>query len=203
MGFPVVIPAIGSQAVLGAYAKLKRDPVKYECPANYIPEVDVVIPAFGAAKRIPYALASLADQTYSNIGKITIVDDGSPDRTSDAAKLFGEELGLDLEIIRRERSQGKTPSIKQIARRGNSDKLFVLDEDTILAPNYIERVRVPHYNEKVASSFGIVRPLTRKKKLHSTDRRSSHSLCDCRVPAPRMKNLCLTSLMLRWDLKRV
>jgi len=73
MGFPVVIPAIGSQAVLGAYAKLKRDPVKYECPANYIPEVDVVIPAFGAAKRIPYALASLADQTYSNIGKLQLL----------------------------------------------------------------------------------------------------------------------------------
>lgn len=165
MGFPVVIPAIGSQAVLGAYAKLKRDPVRYECPANYMPEVDVVIPAFGAAKRIPYALASLAEQTYSNIGKITIVDDGSTDRTSDAAKLFGEELGLDLEIIRRERSQGKTPSIKQIARRGKSEKLFVFDEDTILAPNYIERVRTPHYNEKVASSFGIVRPLTRKRKF--------------------------------------
>jgi glycosyltransferase involved in cell wall biosynthesis len=164
MGFPIVVPALGTQFLLGAYARLRRGPVKYECPTDYMPEVDVVIPAYGAAKRIPYALASLAEQTYSNIGKITVVDDGSKDKTSETAKLFGEELGLDLEIIRREKSQGKTPSIKQITRNGKSDKLFVFDEDTILAPNYIERVRVPHYNEKVACSFGIVRPLTRKQK---------------------------------------
>ena len=126
--------------------------------------MDVVIPAYRAAKRIPYALASLAEQSYTNIGRITVVDDGSNDRTSEVAKLFGEALGLDLEIIRREKSQGKTPSIKQVARAGNSDKLFVFDEDTFLEPDYIEKVRVPHYNEKVACSFGIVRPLTRKAK---------------------------------------
>lgn len=163
MGFPI-LPVAGSQLILGGYARLRRDPIKYVCPSGYKPEVDVVIPAYRAAKRIPYALATLAEQSYANIGRITVVDDGSNDRTSEVAKLFGEALGLDLEIIRREKSQGKTPSIKQVARSGNSDKLFVFDEDTLLEPDYIEKVRVPHYNDKVASSFGIVRPLTRMSK---------------------------------------
>jgi len=167
MAFPIVIPAVGSQLLLSIYAKLSKEEVNYTCPDYFKPDVTVVIPAKNEAKRLPYALASLDSQTYE-LGKVVVVDDGSEDETYEVAKMMKEITDLDLEVIRREKSIGKTPSIKEVARKYNSDNLFVLDADTILEDDYIEKVRVPHYSDKVASSYGIVKSLTKqfKKKYY-------------------------------------
>lgn len=167
MATPILIPAIGSQLLLGAYSKFKKQKVNYTCPNDYKPDVTVIIPAKNEAKRIPYALSSLDSQTYE-MGNVLLIDDGSEDNTYEVAKLMKELTDLDLKIIRRKKSIGKTPSVKEAAKKYNSDALFVLDADTILEEDYIEKVRVPHYNEKVASSYGKVKPITKqyKKKFY-------------------------------------
>lgn len=155
-----VAPVLGSQMILGAYAKLAKEKIKHGCPADYEPDVTVVIPCFNEAKRLPYALASLDEQTYG-IEKVIVMDDGSGDATYEVAKIMSELTDLNMEIIRREKSQGKTPTIKSASRSCETDMLMVFDADTIIEKDYIEKLRVPHYDDSVASTYGSIRPITR------------------------------------------
>ena len=130
--------------------------------------VDVVIPAFNEQDNIVLCLASLVGQTLRP-RKIIVVDDGSSDHTASRAVRFGSVHGLNVLVIKRVMSIGKTPSIKDQARALDSDVLFVLDADTILeSDNYIERtVQELYQGVGIASACGSILP------LRETDRRAA------------------------------
>jgi len=131
--------------------------------------VDVVIPAFNEQDNIIRCLASLVRQTVRP-RKIVVVDDGGSDHTASRAVRFGTILGLDVLVIKRVMSIGKTPSIKDQARTLDSDVLFVLDADTILeSDNYIERtVQELYQGVGIASACGSILPL-REKDMRAAD----------------------------------
>ena len=122
--------------------------------------VDVVVPAHNEARTITLALGSLSRQTKQP-RKVFVVDDASTDDTIEVVKAFTALNVLDIVLIERKENQGKTPSLKQIAKFSDADVLFVLDGDTVIvSDDYMERVvtelmRVPNH----ASSCGFVRPL--------------------------------------------
>ncbi len=122
--------------------------------------VDVVIPAFNEESNIPLCLASLARQTRKPT-RIILIDDGSRDRTLEYAKTFCELNGMELTTIHRERSIGKTPTLKRQSRESDSDVEFILDGDTVLeSENYIDRVVEELYKGAgIASACGTVLPL--------------------------------------------
>ena len=127
--------------------------------------VDVVIPAFNEQDNIVRCLASLVGQTMRP-RKIVVVDDGSSDHTASRAVRFGSVHGLNVLVIKRAMSIGKTPSIKDQARALDSDVLFVLDADTILeSDNYIERtVQELYQGVGIASACGSILPLREKDR---------------------------------------
>jgi glycosyltransferase involved in cell wall biosynthesis len=127
--------------------------------------VDVVIPAFNEQENIVRCLASVARQTLRP-RRIIVVDDGSTDLTAARARRFGNIYGLDLLVITRITSVGKTPSIKEQARALDSDVLFVLDADTILeSDTYVERaVQELHQGVGIASACGSILPLREKDR---------------------------------------
>ncbi len=88
------------------------------------------------------------------------------DLTASRARRFGDVYGLDLLVITRLTSVGKTPSIKEQARALDSDVLFVLDADTILeSDTYIERtVQDLHQGIGIASACGSILPLREKDR---------------------------------------
>lgn len=122
--------------------------------------VDVVIPTFNEARNIPLCLAALARQTRKPT-RIILVDDGSRDRTVDFAQTFCALNGMDLIVIRRAQSIGRTPTLKRQAREFDSDVEFILDGDTVLeSENYIDRVVEELYKGAgIASACGTVLPL--------------------------------------------
>ena len=122
--------------------------------------VDVVIPAFNEESNIPLCLAALARQTRKPT-RIILIDDGSQDRTVEYAKTFCELNGMDLTTIHRERSIGKTPTLKRQSRESDSDVEFILDGDTVLeSENYIDRIVEELYKGAgIASACGTVLPL--------------------------------------------
>jgi glycosyltransferase involved in cell wall biosynthesis len=122
--------------------------------------VDVIVPAFNEQDTIVRCLASLTRQTMRP-RKVVVVDDGSSDLTAPRARAFGDVHGLDLVVITRFASIGKTPGIKDQARALDSDVLFVLDADTILeSDTYIERTVQELYQAiGIASAFGSILPL--------------------------------------------
>ena len=128
--------------------------------------VDVVIPAFNEADTIVLCLASLLRQTLRP-RRVILVDDGSTDRTIDAARAFCEQNGLDLVAIQRRKPIGKTPTIKRQAREFDSDVEFILDGDTVLeSPDYLARTVEELYKGiGIASACGTILPLRRRDRL--------------------------------------
>lgn len=122
--------------------------------------VDVVIPAFNEEKTIVLCLASLLKQTLKP-KRVIIIDDGSKDRTLMYAKEFAIANGMEITVIHRDHSIGKTPTIKRQAREFDSDVEFILDGDTYLeSPNYIERAVQELYQAVgIASVCGTVVPM--------------------------------------------
>ena len=151
--------------------------------------VDVLIPAFNEQDNIVRCLASVARQTLRP-RKIIVVDDGSTDLTASRARRFGNIYGLDLLVITRITSAGKTPSIKEQARSLDSDVLFVLDADTILeSDTYIERtVQELHQGVGIASACGSILPLREKDRRAADESPTLRAWLDASPsyrPAPR------------------
>lgn len=122
--------------------------------------VNVVIPAFNEEANISLCLASIARQT-KRPEKIVLIDDGSSDRTLEFARSFCETNALEVEIIHRKASIGKTPTLKRQAREFHYDVEFILDGDTVLeSDNYIARVVEELYKgQGIASACGTILPL--------------------------------------------
>jgi glycosyltransferase involved in cell wall biosynthesis len=129
--------------------------------------VDVVIPAFKEEDNIVHCLASIARQTFKP-RNVIVVDDGGKDLTVPRAREYAAAVGLNLTVIERASSIGKTPTIKRQAREFDCDVEFILDGDTFLeSPNYIERcVQELYQGVGIASACGNILPM-RPKDRHA------------------------------------
>jgi glycosyltransferase involved in cell wall biosynthesis len=127
--------------------------------------VDVVIPALNEQEHIVACLASVVRQTMKP-RQVILVDDGSNDRTTENARAYAGETGLDLVAIKRRASIGKTPTLKRQARELDADVQLILDGDTVLeSDNYIERVVQELYQGAgIASACGIVLPMRERDR---------------------------------------
>jgi glycosyltransferase involved in cell wall biosynthesis len=127
--------------------------------------VDVVIPAFNEEQNIVRCLASVMRQTMRP-RRIVLVDDGSSDATAARALAFCTFHQVELTVIQRVKSIGKTPTIKEQTRALDSDVQFILDADTILeSDNYIERTVHDLYQAiGIASACGVVLPLRERDR---------------------------------------
>ncbi len=141
----------------------KTPPESAEDPSGAI--VDLVIPALNEEQNILMTLSSIARQTLQP-RKVVLVDDGSSDRTADYARALGDELGLNLQVIRRRAPIGKTPTLKRESRELDADVEVILDGDTFLeSENYIERLVEELYKAPgIASACGIVQPMRQRDR---------------------------------------
>jgi glycosyltransferase involved in cell wall biosynthesis len=127
--------------------------------------VDVVVPARNEEGLIALCLTSLVEQDFP-VRKITVIDDGSTDRTSAVVQRFQQLGGRAIELQVRDQSIGKTPSLREICRQSDADALVVVDADTVLSDrNYISRLIEELFrNPGVASACGEVMPLGRRRR---------------------------------------
>ncbi len=122
--------------------------------------VDVVIPAYKEEDNIIHCLASLARQTLRP-RHVILVEDGAKDQTVPRAREYAAAAGLDLTVIERASSIGKTPTIKRQAREFDSDVEFILDGDTFLeSTDYLARcVEELYKGIGIASACGTILPM--------------------------------------------
>ena len=127
--------------------------------------VDVIIPAYNEEEHIVLCLASVLRQTLRP-RRIVLVDDGSSDATAARARAFCEFHGVELVVVQRRRSIGKTPTIKRQARELDSDVLFVLDADTVLESRQLHQAvgRELYQAVGIASVCGTVLPLRQRDR---------------------------------------
>jgi len=153
---------LSPNALLSAVGLLRGPDKTVPTPAQdwQVAIVDVVIPAFKEEDNIIHCLASIARQTVKP-RNIILVDDGGKDRTVPRAREFAQAAGLNLLVIERASSIGKTPTIKRQAREFDCDVEFILDGDTFLeSTNYIERcVQELYQGVGIASACGNIQPM--------------------------------------------
>jgi glycosyltransferase involved in cell wall biosynthesis len=118
-----------------------------------MPTVDVIIPAYNAAKYLPFAIESVMVQTFDD-WRILLVDDGSTDDTAEVVAPYRERLGDKLKYIKQ--ANGGLPAARNAAIRNSSAEfLALLDADDIWLPNRLhESLRSFEGRPQVGLSYG-------------------------------------------------
>jgi dolichyl-phosphate beta-glucosyltransferase len=98
------------------------------------PELSVVVPAYGEGRRIGASVLALR-AALGEATEIIVVDDGSPDRTGEAAKEAGAE------VIRLPVNKGKGAAVRTGVLAARGALVVFTDADLSYAPSQIERVR--------------------------------------------------------------
>ncbi|MFI0352745.1 glycosyltransferase family 2 protein [Actinomadura sp. 9N407] len=113
-------------------------------------KVSIIVPAHNEAEGLPATLRSLLAQT-DPAHQIIVVDDGSTDRTGDVARSYG------VTVLRPPRNLGsKARAQNHALPRCQGDLVLAVDADTVLAPDYIERLKPAFDDPAVAIAAGNV-----------------------------------------------
>ena len=105
--------------------------------ASNMPTVDIIIPAYNAARYLATALDSVVAQTYTD-WRILLVDDGSTDNTPEILAPYREQLGDKLQYI--PQPNGGLPAARNRAlRESTAEFLALLDADDVWLPDRLEK----------------------------------------------------------------
>lgn len=110
----------------------------------------VIVPAYNEAAGLPETLTSVMRQTVA-ANRVLVVDDGSSDGTAEIAMAYGAE------VLRRDQSSGsKSAALNYGLLECDTDLVLNVDGDTVIADDYIERVKAPFADPLVAVAAGSV-----------------------------------------------
>lgn len=115
--------------------------------------VTVIVPAYNEADHVGATISSLQTQTLKPAA-IIVVDDCSNDGTGDVARSHG------VTVIRPETNTGTKAGAQNFALNGHVDTplTMILDADTTLAPDAIEKLAEAFDEPHVAAACGFVVP---------------------------------------------
>lgn len=118
--------------------------------------VDVIIPAYNAARFLPAAIESVAAQTFKD-WRILLVDDGSADDTSEIVPPYCERLGEKLKYIR-QANAGPSAARNRAIHDSSADFLALLDADDVWLPWRLEESLKSFEGRPLAGlSYGMIR----------------------------------------------
>jgi len=114
-------------------------------------EFAVIIPAYNEAANMSDLFAELSDtfDQFSLNGEVVLVDDGSDDGTSEAARKAAAASGLSrVSILRHRNNRGKTAAIVTAARATRAPVLVLFDADlqhaTDEIPRFLQAIEAGH-----------------------------------------------------------
>lgn len=127
--------------------------IENQVPADYRPEVTVLIPAYNEEDWIGDTVKSVINQSYP-VREIIVVDDFSSDRTGEIA---GSYPGI--RVLRTPAQTGmKAKAQKYGLKFVETELLVMLDADTILKEDAIEKIVPATYDDNTFSACGFVIP---------------------------------------------
>jgi len=94
--------------------------------------VSLVVPAFNEERRLPGTLSRIGDylrDAGESGWEIVVVDDGSSDRTAEAARESAPAAGVPVEVIVLPRNRGKGAAIRAGVARTRGERVLVSDAD--------------------------------------------------------------------------
>ena len=159
-----------------------------------MPVVDVIIPAYNAARFLPASLDSVIAQSFPD-WRILLVDDGSTDDTPELVRPYQDRLGLRLRYIRQ--VNAGLPAARNTAiRHSTAEFLALLDADDIWLPQRLEHTLERfHQQPKAGLVYGFnARIDSQGVVLDVFDRKNAHAEgwvgCTANTPKPWPKKDC-------------
>ena len=132
-----------------------------------MPTVDVLIPAYNAAKYLAIAIESVMAQSFED-WQIVLVDDGSTDNTAEVLAPYIAKLGTRLKYIRQE-NRGLPAARNTAIRNSSSEFLALLDADDVWLPDRLQESLQPFANRpKVGLSYGLIARIDGEGKVFDT-----------------------------------
>jgi glycosyltransferase involved in cell wall biosynthesis len=129
--------------------------------------VDVIIPAYNAAKYLPKAIESVIAQTFDD-WHIALVDDGSTDNTAEVVAPYLTQLGPRISYIRQE-NRGLPAARNAAIRASSAELLALLDADDIWLPcRLAESVKTMKARPQAGLAYGLITNIDPEGRVGST-----------------------------------
>ena len=125
--WPRVVPVIDPSWSNRRVREINDDETRAYGKIGKMATVDVIIPAFNAAKYLPVALESVFSQTFDD-WQILLVDDGSTDNTADVVAPFLDRFGSRIRYIKQD-NRGLPAARNTAIRASTAEFLALLDAD--------------------------------------------------------------------------
>jgi glycosyltransferase involved in cell wall biosynthesis len=119
-----------------------------------MPKVDVIIPAYNAARFLPAALESVMTQTFTD-WRIVLVDDGSTDHTAAIVAQFKQRMGAKLMYIKQE-NRGMSAARNRAIQDSSAEFLALLDADDVWFPDRLAESLRRFERPEVGLVYGFV-----------------------------------------------
>jgi glycosyltransferase involved in cell wall biosynthesis len=129
-------------------------------------KVDIVIPAYNAARFLPAALESVLTQTFTD-WRILLVDDGSTDHTSEIVSPFADRLGPKLLYIKQE-NRGLPAARNSAIRHSSAEFLALLDADDVWLPDRLAETVRRFDRPEIGLVYGFVSRIDAEGNLVTT-----------------------------------
>ncbi|MBE9395668.1 glycosyltransferase family 2 protein [Pontibacterium sp. N1Y112] len=124
-------------------------------PNRDYPKVSIIVPAYNEDVVIQKSLISIMEQTYPRL-EIIVVDDGSADATFVKAKQLEYDNGVSSLKVLRKPNGGKAKALNYGMEHSSGELIMVVDADSKLSDDAIERM-VPYFDDiRVAAVAGSV-----------------------------------------------
>jgi glycosyltransferase involved in cell wall biosynthesis len=129
--------------------------------------VDVIIPAFNAAKYLPFALESVSSQTFDD-WQILLVDDGSTDNTADVVAPFLDRFGSKIRFIK-QNNRGLPAARNAAIQASTAEFLALLDADDQWLPCRLsESLKALVERPQAGLAYGLVTHIDPEGRLGET-----------------------------------
>lgn len=116
--------------------------------------LSVVIPAYNEEKTIFKCLDSLVTQKTSQKFETIVVDNNSTDKTSKVAQQYKNRLDLKI-VVEKKKGRGAARSLGFKTAKG--EIILSTDADTIVPPNWIEKITQPFVDDSIIAVTGPFR----------------------------------------------
>src|SRR5438105_6334686 len=155
-----------------------------------MPKVDVIIPAFNAAKYLAEAIESVISQTFAD-WRIVLVDDGSTDHTRQVVDPYFSRLGEKILYIQQE-NRGLPAARNAAIRASASEFLALLDADDIWLPCRLsESLKTLAERPQAGLCYGLVASIDSEGKLGSVWTGNSRNVAGRIAPQIYMRKIDL------------
>jgi cellulose synthase/poly-beta-1,6-N-acetylglucosamine synthase-like glycosyltransferase/peptidoglycan/xylan/chitin deacetylase (PgdA/CDA1 family) len=132
---------VGSLAI---FDRLREKIGRATKPSGYSPSVAVIIPAYNEEKVVVGTVRAALASDYPRL-RVIVVDDGSTDRTYEAAcEAFPAEVKSGRVLVLSKENAGKASALNYGLAHVEEDIFIGIDADTMIAPDAISRL-VPHF----------------------------------------------------------